>query len=170
MDSMTQVLIFSSRLPAQTFVHAGKGCEVEIRHLDVATASEQDLGMSATDLGRYQQILFDWSVNYLELDLLYPLEEWSALAIRLSQLLAFLQQFLCIGGAFKIGVTSYKGCQHYDDDAEIFMLECWIAGLKYVGLEPVCGSPGRIEFEQLVMLYCTAKEWDQSLEAPSTKE
>ena len=86
MDSMTQVLIFSSRLPAQTFVHAGKGCEVEIRHLDLATASEQDLGMSTTDLGRYQQILFDWSVNYLDLDLLYPLEEWSALAIRLAQL------------------------------------------------------------------------------------
>ena len=165
-DNLPAILIFSSRLPSQNYVNTDTECKVEIRHINLNMAATVDLEMSPKDAGRYKEIRFDWSIDYLDLDLLYPHEEWADLSLRLAYLVEYLKPFLSSDGSITICATSYQDSAHYDEDAEEVMLGYWIRGLNIVGYEATSATPEKLSFDGLILHYTTADKWDGFISAP----
>ena len=165
-DLLPNILVFSSRLPNMKFLNVPQQCKVEIRNIDMTTACAMDLGMEPADAGRYREIVFDWTVDYLDLDLVYPLGKWSMLAQRLKFLIGYLQDFLSAEGAFSIGVISHSDRPHYDDHAEDVMLRLWLEATVHAGYQPSASGAGISISDGLQLHYIKATDWDEHLDAP----
>ena len=170
MESLPNILVLTPRLPDQRFTQFEGEYHMEIYNIDLPTSSVHDLEIDSIVTGKFQEIWIDWTVDYLEVDLVYPLEQWDSQARHLSYIVDYLQNLLTAEGHIMLGITTQKGKPHYDDHIEDYQLCLWNKAVIHAKYQPKVFKDGIYFYKGLQMCAIQDANWELAINAPSTRK